>query len=260
LRQGISYSLLRWITMVYNRADMILLESFLGAGAVGLYGAAYRLMEVFKLVPNMAERILLPIMSRTIGAAGELRGVLERSLKALAAVAIPLALGAWALREQGMRTVFGPAYLEGASAWAVLMTALIVICLSRPFLTLLRAQGRMREACALAAGAVVINILLNLWLIPSWGILAPAFATGAAELLFLVSLWWVCRGAIPVKALRGFASLLPAAAAMGLAVLLAGRWPYLAAIGGAALYLVLLLAGRGLDHEDREGLKEMIRG
>ncbi|MCK4306130.1 MAG: polysaccharide biosynthesis protein [Candidatus Eisenbacteria sp.] len=261
IREGASYSALRWITVVYNRVDMILLDRFLGAEAVGLYGAAYRLMEVFKLIPNMAERTLLPIVSRSTLDAVDLRRVLEGSLKALAAAAIPLALGAWALAPQGMRIVYGSEYGGAATAWAILMAGLVIICLSRPFLTLLRAEGRMRQASLLALTGVGVNVGLNIVFIPRWGILAAAFATGAAEIIFLASLWMACSKSVGRRALRGFLALAPAACGMALTVLLlGGRWPWIAGVGGVALYVAILFWGRGLDAEERRGLKELVRG
>jgi len=67
VREGLAFSGLRWIALARSRADALLVEFLLGREALGLYGAALRLFDVAKVLPNLVERALFPVVSRTHG-------------------------------------------------------------------------------------------------------------------------------------------------------------------------------------------------
>ena len=264
LREGLSFSALRWSGLLHSRLDIVLIERFLGREAVGIYGAAYRLLDVFKLLPNLAETTLLPIVTRLLGRRAELVESMERSIKALATLSIPLGVGAWIVADLAVRLVFGDAYAGAAYPWALLMASLAVSSIARPALVLLRAQGRLRVANAASWIAVAINLLLNLLWIPRFGILGSAAATAASEVAFvLYSAWLVRNDVVWFRVMRGLIPSVIAASAMavtgwGLSQL---NLPTLViALAAALAYCAVLVVARGLDQRDRDGIRMLIQG
>lgn len=264
LREGLSFSALRWSGLLHSRLDIVLIERFLGREAVGIYGAAYRLLDVFKLLPNLAETTLLPIVTRLLGRRTELIESMQRTIKALATLAVPLGVGAWIVCDLAVRLVFGKEYAGAAYPWAILMGSLAVSSISRPALVLLRAQARLRVANAASWIAVGVNLVLNLIWIPRFGILGSAAATAASEIAFaLYSAWLVRRDVDWSRVARGLVPSVTAAVVMA-----AIGWglsrtelPTLAiALAAAAGYCAVLVATRGLDQRDRDGIRMLIQG
>lgn len=263
-REGLSFSALRWSGLLHSRLDIVLIERFLGREAVGIYGAAYRLLDVFKLLPNLAETTLLPIITRLLGRRAELVESMERSIKALATLSIPLGVGAWIVADLAIRLVFGSDYAGAAYPWALLMASLAVSSIARPALVLLRAQGRLRVANAASWVAVAINLLLNLLWIPRYGILGAAAATAASEVAFVCySAWLVRQDVAWPGVVRGLIPSVVAAAAMAMAgwgLSHIGLPTLVIALAAALTYGVVLVAARGLDQRDRDGIRMLIQG
>lgn len=259
LREGLAFSALRWMGVVHNRVDTLLLQSLAGPAALGIYSAAYRLMEVFKIVPNLAEQTLFPNLSRLGDEERERsRRAVARAFQLLLAVLAPLVVAAAILGPAAVDLVFGAAFQDAARPWVVLMAALVFVALGRPFLVRLRASGDLRSANLLSAGAVAVNLGLNLVWIPRYGPTGAALATLASEAAFvLVCLGWKRDLAIGLAGRT--ARLLPAlGAAVGTAVLLRSTGPWPAAIAAGLVYLPVVW-WIGLTAEDRVDLRTALR-
>jgi len=259
LGEGLSFSAVRWIGVLHNRLDTVLIQALAGSGALGLYAAAYRLMEAFKILPNLAERTLFPILSRAVGDRVRLGRLTARSIKALVGIAAPLALLAWVLGPAVVPLIYGADYAAAAPVWAILMGALVLICAVRPHLQLMRALRRLHGVNLATAAAAALNLGLNLVLIPRHGILGAALATVASEAFLLAAEWGLVRPCIEGASLNRLPALLPALVAMtGTVFWLGDASPWVIAPVSAVLYLGILIATRGLDIEDRRALGALV--
>lgn len=169
------------LAAVLNRVDFIMLEQMAPIEDVGLYGAAYRVTNMLEKFPIFVMATMFPIMSRlAVVDVPRLREVYLRALWRLAliglAVGVVFAVGApWFLA-----VVFGEPFRESADALRWLVVATVCLYLAMAGGNLLIASGRpIDNALAIAAGAAV-NIGLNLWLIPSYGIRGAAIATAVS--------------------------------------------------------------------------------
>lgn len=260
LREGLSFSALRWMGVVHNRVDTLLLQSLVGPAALGIYSAAYRLMEVFKIVPNLAEQTLFPNLSRLGSANGEAsRQAVGRAFHLLFAVLAPLVVAAATLGPAAVDLVFGAEFAGAARPWVVLMAALVFVALGRPFLVRLRASGDLRSANLLSAGAVVVNLGLNVLWIPRYGPTGAALATLASEAAFVVvCLTWKRHLAVGLAG-RTVRTLPALASAILVAVLLRDLGPWPAAVGAGLVYAAIVWRF-GLSADDRAGLRAALRG
>lgn len=167
--------------LVYQRIDQIMIENLAGAGGtheLGLYSAALRLSETTYVIPTAIVTAVFPhiVQSRAEGAdVYEARlGTLFSLMTALAlALAVVLTLVAGPV----VRTLFGPSYAASAPILAVhIWTALFVfwgVVGSAWFVT----EGLTRIATVRSLQGAVLNVALNLWLIPRHGALGAAVAT-----------------------------------------------------------------------------------
>jgi O-antigen/teichoic acid export membrane protein len=240
------------ITTAYVRIDQILVFQLAGAREAGLYGAAYRILDQIQFLPVAAMTTLMPIISAVHKAdVGRARRLFTISQEYLAMVSLPALAFTIAAAEPVMRLLFGPSFTAAAPALPILIGAFVVISASYPVDALVIVLGLQRRLAWYAAAALVVNVALNLALVPAYGFLAAAWATLATELVvFPLALRLVTRAMDLRFDVGRLARIAGAAAIMGglVAGLRAVGLPLGVLIGAAAAsYICLLVALRGLD-------------
>ena len=240
------------ISTAYVRIDQILVFQLAGARQAGLYGAAYRILDQIQFIPVAAMTTLMPIISAAHRAdVARARRLFTISQDYLAMASLPALAFTIAAAEPIMRVLFGPSFVAAAPALPILMAAFVVISASYPVDALVIVLGLQRRLAWYAAAALVVNVGLNLALVPVYGFLAAAWATLATELVvFPLALLLVARAIDLRPALGRLGRIAGAAAIMGgvVAALRAAGLPLGVLVAAAAAsYPVLLLVLRGVD-------------
>jgi O-antigen/teichoic acid export membrane protein len=176
-------------TTVYHRCDIILLESLLGDSAqVGYYAAAYRFLDGILLFASPLSLIWFRKLRLVSEETGPFKSqVLRMSLTMFAAACMIITLGVFFGKEIVLLT-FGQGYHDSADLLPWLLAALVFL-LPNVVLTQAAIAKNIEHLYALAAGAAaLLNIGLNLVLIPRFGGLGAAWATIATEVFLTVGL------------------------------------------------------------------------
>jgi PST family polysaccharide transporter len=168
--------------VVYMKIDEVMLRHMAGAAAVGIYSAATRLTEIWYFLPMALGSSLLPALlrARERGAAADavrLQQYYDLNAAVAYGLSVPLALAApWVVAA-----AYGPAFAESAPIVSVHIWSSVFV-----FLGVARGQWLVNEGLqrfylgATLAGAL-LNIALNLVMIPRWGGLGAALATVIAQ-------------------------------------------------------------------------------
>ena len=162
--------------------DLVLLTLWVAPAAIGVYAIAARIAISLNLVQESANAWAGPSFAR-LGAdpTPELAGAVRRlTLRFLVASAIPAAL--LIVFASGILGLFGAPYVEGSGALTILVLAQMAQVVGGPSRTLLVMSHHESFLAGVFLFAVVANVILNLALIPLYGITGAAFAT-------LVALW-----------------------------------------------------------------------
>ena len=239
------------LAMALFRIDAVMLGALADDAAVAAYAVAYRLMETVLFVTWAVSRSLFPAMARAGGGPALLR-VGETAVSVAGALLVPY--GVLLLVDGGelLRLLFGAEY-GGDSVTALRLLAFAPLVFAAAYYAsyLLLVQRRNRGILVSTVVAVVLNIALNLALIPALGARGAAAATTASYLVeAVVCLAYVRPGAGWLRLDR--ALLLPAVAALPMAVLLVvlgGHVLVQAAVAGAAYVAGYLLLTRWRDPE-----------
>lgn len=174
--------------LAYNSGDSLLLKAFLGDRAVGLYGSAYRVIQVPLAAFNAVTFAAFPLLARLAkGQAAEARRLAGRlvSVALVGGVALALAL-AWGA-EPVVHALFGSEYGESARALRLLAFAIPLDFVVSTLGTAHVAAGRERPLAWCAGSAAVLNLAANVVLIPRLGIAGAAWATlGTYALLWML--------------------------------------------------------------------------
>jgi O-antigen/teichoic acid export membrane protein len=245
---------------VYFYVDTVLLRLLKGEAAVGYYNAAYRLLVFSLVVPVVFNQVIFPVFSRCTaeGARGEgrLSRIFRRAVLYMGITGIPIMAALWIFCEPVIVLVCGETYRASSLTLGILGLAMAVIFITYPHLSILVATGRQVLFAWIAGVGGLVNVVLNLVLIPRFTIEGAAWATVITESLVLGCALYAVRRYTRLTALHGELIKIPLVAG---AVVLAGfflkglhvLW-VLSALGMFYIVLLFLLKLLPFDIRDED--------
>ena len=246
------------VNEVYFRADTFILSLFRPFQEVGLYTVAYRVYELLALFPAIVMTSIFPLLSRfVVGRRDMAARVLETAADVFLAVGVPIAAAGLVLAPAIARTVAGDDFAGAAPALRLLLCAAVFAWVSGLFGYALIAGEHQTSVLRLSVGALVLNVALNLALVPSSGPTAAAAIALGCEILLAAGGWLLVRRHLALTPHLTLLWRAPAAAA----VMAAGLWWQddlslgILVPAGAALYLAALAALGGVDRRALEALR-----
>jgi O-antigen/teichoic acid export membrane protein len=252
---GISVGVAATLTFAYGRIDQILVYELAPDSAeVGIYAAMYKILDNAGFVPMAVMVTLFPIMAGLYPAdPPRLRRMMQIAIDYLSFVALGGLALTIAAAEPLVELLYGSEFTSGSTVLTILIAAFIPICIGNVAGNMVVAMDLQRRYIWLAALGLVVNVALNLVLIPEYGIEAAAWVTLATEVVVVsLSTIMVLRRIEMRLSLRRLGLALAAATAAALAVWglrQAGAGAIVLILAMAALYPALLLALRALDVE-----------
>jgi PST family polysaccharide transporter len=173
-------------TMIYMRIDVVMLEHMAGATAVGIYAAATRLSEVWYFIPMAIVSSISPVImqSRPDREIYELR--LQQLFSFMVLISVLIAIFMSFGYSHLVHLVFGPNYASSAPILAVHIWASVFVFLGVAQTPWDTAESLMRLSLKRTAAGAVVNVILNLILIPRYAGMGAAVATLVAYSLSAV--------------------------------------------------------------------------
>lgn len=183
----VPFALAGIFSRIYSYIDSILLSKIISEAAVGVYGVAYKVAFAFQFLPMAFAAAVYPAMSEYYHSDREKLGMLfGATLKYLLVVAMPLAFGIMAIARPAILTVYGEPFLGSILPLQILMLSLVFAFLYWPAGSLLNASDRQAKNTTVMGITMVVNIALNLLLVPRFEAVGAAIAAlvGNATLFF----------------------------------------------------------------------------
>lgn len=180
--------------VVVNRFDRLFIGYYLSTTDVGLYQAAAQFSIVFALVLDGFNSIFSPIIADLYhkGHDEALQDIFRISTKWAIYVNFPFFLVIFLTPVAIMTTIFGPSYTAGAAPLVILTAGQAVNISVGGVGMMLVMTGRQKAWFATSGLMMALAIVLNVSLIPHWGIVGAAMATAVTiSLLFIIGLFQV---------------------------------------------------------------------
>lgn len=178
VREGWPVALASMAVMVYMKIDQLMLGQMLGDREVGIYGAALRFSEVWYFIPVA----LVASVAPSLTAARKVDTIkyyarLENLSRLLMGIALIIAIPMTFVSGYLARTIYGPGYEGAGPVLAIHIWAAPFVFLGVGQSPWILNEGLTKLAAARAVCGAVVNILLNLVLIPTHGAVGAAVAT-----------------------------------------------------------------------------------
>lgn len=194
LKQSYPYALLILLMSFYNRIDSVMLERLLpdpiGKQQAGIYAQAFRLLDAFAMFGALFAGLLLPIFARMIKQKEAIAQMVQFAFLLIIIPAILIGVASNFYGNEIMDLLYREHVQQSAPIFGILMLGFTGIATTYIFGTLLTANGSLKQLNLMAFAGMLINITLNLILIPKIHATGSAYAslitqifTGITQLL-----------------------------------------------------------------------------
>jgi O-antigen/teichoic acid export membrane protein len=185
IRSSLPYALLFLLMSMSLRIDSVLLERLLPNGDVqaGIYAQAYRLLDAACQLGYLVAGLLLPIFAKLIYDKAKLKQIVEFSAPILLIPACIIVFILFVYRNQVMQLLYHNHIESSVTIFSILILSFIPISASYIYGTLLTANGNIKAINIIAFAGVIVNIGLNIVLIPVFQAKGSAIANLATQLV-----------------------------------------------------------------------------
>jgi len=184
LKQSLPIGISAIITFIYFKMDTILLSVMKTNADVGIYNAAYKVLENITFFPAMIAGLVLPIMSHSIFTdRKKFEEISNKTFKFFIILTVPLIVGTLFLSEKIIAIIGGAEFSASAPILRILVFALAFIFFGHFFNTILIVGNAQKKLMYVLAIAAAFNVILNLFLIPRFSYFAAASVSVFTEML-----------------------------------------------------------------------------
>jgi O-antigen/teichoic acid export membrane protein len=263
LQLAFPFALGSFLTNLYFKADVPILQHTQPFSEVGWYEFAYKPFEALQFVPLAVQSVVYPLLGVYFRGRKDLLGpAYERFFKVLVVLGWPLSVGTCLLTHP-IGGIFH-LYPQSEPALRILSVAIVLLFANSAFSAMLLATDRQGLFAWTTGIAVVINIGLNLIVIPRFGYLAAASTTVITEAAFSVLGWYFVGREFRLRWFRATWRVLLAGLLMGVVLVpfMHVRSFHLLALGvlcGGLVYLAALWLLRAVSREEMQLLIAGVR-
>jgi len=182
-KEAITLGLVLFLNQFYFRIDTIMLGVIASESEVGLYSVAFNLMEGTFFIPTIVMAAIFPGLSQ----AKQFSVYFRKGAMLLTLSGIAGGGAVFLLADSIIRLFFAPEFQHSADILHILSLAIPLVFWGYLMTQSLVALDHNRIYLGITAGGVLINVLLNFWLIPEHGASGAAVATVITEALIPLS-------------------------------------------------------------------------
>jgi O-antigen/teichoic acid export membrane protein len=201
LRKSYPFAILILLMSFFNRFDSVLLERLLEDGKMqaGIYAHSYRILDSVNMFSVLVAGMLLPIFSRMIKQGESPGEMIKLSFSIVFVPAITLSIISWFYSYEIIDLLYNEQIAYSSSVFQILMNGFIFISTSYVFGTLLTANRSLKQLNIFAALTVLLNLVLNLVLIPELKARGAAIASISSQAFYALAQLIAARKILKIR-------------------------------------------------------------
>jgi len=191
---GIFLNIMGW-------ADTFFLGFFKTAKQVGIYNVAFPLAAAMGMFLTSFGQIFYPIISEMLGKKeySQISSIFETIIRWIFILTFPVFLLVVLFPKDILKILFGKEYMTGFIALVILISAYFIDVITGPALQTLKAFKKTRFIFNLNLVIVLLNLILNILLIPAFGLEGAALATAVSIVLREIIIFFKVKSLIKFK-------------------------------------------------------------
>ncbi len=198
LSQTRSFAISDLLATVYMQADVVILSNIKGKVATGVYSPALSLINALFVIPNAVYTYFIPSLSRWFkNNTDKFVDLAKKAILLLSAIGIIMSLSIALLGKPATALLLGEDYAVSGDLMVRLSPILLLKCLEFGFAAIIVAANKQKSRLIPQAMAAIVNVGLNLVLIPRLAEFGAAAVYLTTEVILFVS-----YGTIAIKTLN----------------------------------------------------------
>jgi len=166
-------------TLVYLKIDLIMIGRIVGNAEAGIYAAAAKLSEIWYFLPVAITASVYPEIIRAFeeDTRHAYLNKMQRLYDLLAGLSLMIVVPVWMFASPLVLLLFGADYTESATVLRIHVWSLIFMSIGSAQTKRMLAEKMYRSVMAVSVAGAVVNVGLNLFLIPWYQSTGAAWAT-----------------------------------------------------------------------------------
>lgn len=205
LKPALHVFALNVVISIYLQLNNVLLGFMKDAEAVGYFTAATKIMVITMSISSSLSAVIMPRTSNLIaeGRMDEFKALVQKSYDFILALAIPLMVGLIFTSPSAILLLSGIGFAPAILTSQIVAFNILMVGLSGVMgIQVLYPLGKINIVILCTLIGAVVNILLNILLIPRYGHNGTAVAYMLAEVAVTVSMFFIGKKYIPIRFLK----------------------------------------------------------
>jgi len=226
--KALPYGIALILSTVYFRINSLMISFIRGQEEVGIYAVAMRMLEQLAILPLYFMNSVLPVLTKSLTEkTDKYKKIIGYSFDFLAALSIPAVVGGILLAYPIVFIVSSPVYLSRLSegfygsdiAFQILIIASLFQFLNILFAFILIALNKQVKLLYINAVCVILNIVLNLSLVPILGFRGAAASSVCSEFFILAATYFMAKRYLSFSiSFKNIFKIILSAAVMGIVI------------------------------------------
>ena len=188
-REVKTFAALAVFSGLFSRPEIIILSLVSTAAHVGFYSAALKVINVWQLFPQIYMMNVFPVLSQTyLTGNPELYRILDRSIKYLLALSLPVMVGIIVAADSILVVLYGPGFQASVIPLRLLAVSVPLQALSAVLWRVLVARGQQALVLRALAANTLAELVGGYFLISAWASLGAAIISPLIFVTYVVSL------------------------------------------------------------------------
>lgn len=182
-------------SMIYFKADTIILSLYYPAEIVGFYGAPYKILEVLITMPAIFMGLVTPHLSKNWAEKNfhHFKEIFQKAFDFLSLIIWPMIFGVLVLAKPIMNFIAGPEFVPSASVFKILIVATGIIFMAHLSTFSIVAINEQKSMMKFYIIAAILSLILYFIFIPKYSYFAAAIITAGVEAFILISSWLLTK-------------------------------------------------------------------
>lgn len=192
IRHGFLFTILMAANIIYSKVDIIMLEKMVGSVEVGYYSGATKFIYPFMFISGAFMTAIFPKLAKHSEENDKFRNIQNLALYYLGGIGLLLSTSLFLSSDFIFQLFFGDKYDDSIPTFKILVWFLAIVFTYGPISNSLVAKNRVKFLVYLNSFMIILNVVLNFFLIPDYGAKGAAMTTIICELLILLctALYW----------------------------------------------------------------------
>src|SRR3989344_1645843 len=191
------------LTLIYFRADTVILALFRPQNEVGLYGATYKVLEVLVQFPYLFLGLILPLLTKFfLSNRLVFELIIQKSFELMIIIIVPMVFSVLILGDKIMVFIAGPEFIISGALLKILILAVALIYIGALFGYAIVAAELPKKMIKFYFIDALISIVLYLIFIPLFSYWAAAVITIFTELIITLASYYVLKKYTRLKIIK----------------------------------------------------------